>query len=261
MILTMIFAALSAVATAGLFVGMETLSLWWLLPIWLGLFLAVGLLHLLLIVLVVLLTPKSRLSPRRLCRLHRWAKLTLRWALVLLGLRVVVKGEERLPEGTLLLVGNHRSAYDPICTFAMLQKELSFVAKPGVLSIPVLGPALSKIGMLAIDRENARNAVTTIKQAAEHIKEGGISMGIYPEGTRSKDDNLLPFHSGSFKIAKLAGCPIAVASVRVKPRRFLPPSSMEIRIVDVMDAAYVADNNTAALSKRTQKALEKDLGL
>ena len=78
-------------------------------------------------------------------------------------------------------------------------------------------------------------------------------MGIYPEGTRSKSGALLPFHAGSFKIAALAKCPVAVASIRYEKRPL--SKRVDLHIVDVMDADYVTDHNTAAMAERAVAAI------
>lgn len=71
---------------------------------------------------------------------------------------------------------------------------------------------------MAIDRENPRNALLTIEKAAKLIESDEVSIGIYPEGTRSKECVLLPFHNGVFKIAQKASVPIVVASIQERSR-------------------------------------------
>ena len=259
MTLALIFAAISSGATALCVWG--GLSPWWILPVWLGFFAAATLAYVVLLFSsLYLFLPKGNPSPRTR-RIGQWCiKSLMRFLLVVLGVRVNIAGADGLPDVPYLLVSNHRSAFDPISTLAAVRSPLTFVAKPSVLTIPILGPLLGRLCFLAIDRENARNAVTTIKRAAELIKDVGLCIGIYPEGTRSKDGNLLPFHAGSFKIAKLAECPVAVVSVRVKKWGKLP-RRVELRVVDVMDADYVAAANTAAMAERCEQALREDLGL
>ena len=260
MLLTVIFAAVSGLLTALHLLG--GLSPWWLLPTWLGYFISTALLYILVVVFgLYLFLPKDAPSPRLRRFTHTIMKLTLQWVLVMLGIKVAVKGADKLPNTPYLLVGNHRSAFDPICTVAALSPYTVFVAKPGVLKIPILGPMLGRLCFQAIDRENARNAVTTIKRSAELIKDVGICVGIYPEGTRSKDGNLLPFHAGSFKIAKMAGCPVAVVTVRYE-KGLLPWGKRAcLHVADVMDEAYVAENNTAAMVERAEAVIREDLGL
>ncbi len=263
MTLTLLFASLSGLAMTILFALCPTLSFWWRLPIWLGFYVALALTCIILLVLALyLFLPKGNPSPR----LRRFTQtiiyLVLSWVLVMLGIRVTVKGADKLPSTPYLLVGNHRSAFDPLCSLVAFSNEMVFVAKPGVMKIPVIGSVLERLCFLAIDRENARNAVTTIKRSAELIKDVGLSVGIYPEGTRSKDGNLLPFHAGSFKIAKLAGCPVAVVTIRYEKNGLLPWNKrVYLQVVDVMDEAFVAENNTAAMSERAEAAIRADLEL
>lgn len=260
MILTLIFATVSGLLTALHLLG--GMSLWWLLPTWLGYFISTALLYVLVVVFgLYFFLPKEDPSPKRRCFTHTIMKLTLQWVLVMLDIKVTVAGADKLPDTPYLLVGNHRSAFDPITTVAALPSHVVFVAKPGVLKIPVIGSILERLCFLAIDRENPRNAVTTIKRSAELIKDVGLSVGIYPEGTRSKDGSLLPFHAGSFKIAKLAGCPVAVATIRYE-KGWLPWSKRAyLHVVDVMDAAYVGESNTAAMTERAETAIRADLEL
>lgn len=263
MILTVLFASLSGLAMTILFALCPTLSFWWRLPIWLGFYVAVALVYLLVVVLgLYFFLPEGDPSPRRRHFTQRIVKLTLQWVLVMLGIQVKIEGANELPDTPYLLVGNHRSAFDPITSLAAFPDDMVFVAKPSVLKIPIIGSILERLCFLAIDRENARNAVATIKRSAELIKDVGLCVGIYPEGTRSKDGNLLPFHAGSFKIAKLANCPVAVATIRYEKRGLLPWNKLvHLHVVDVMDATYVAESNTAAMAERTEKELREDLGL
>ena len=263
MILTLLFAALSGLAMTVLFALCPTLSFWWRLPVWLGFYVGTALLYIVILFGSFLLLPKEDPSPRLRHRCHRWIELTLSWIFVTIGYKVTVNGADKLPNTPFLLVGNHRSAFDPLCAECVLAgHDIAFVCKPGVMNIPVIGKILSNLRFLAIDRENARNAVTTIKRSAELIKDVGLSVGIYPEGTRSKDGSLLPLHAGSFKIAKLANCPVAVVTVRYEKRGLLPWNKrVHLHVVDVMDETYVTENSTAQMTERAEKAIREDLGL
>ncbi len=261
MALTLLFAAVSGGITALLWAG--GLSPWWLLPVWLGIFAALSLVGIVCMIGgLYLFLPKTDPSPRQRRITHRVMKAILRWLLVTLGMRVKITGTDKLPNDPYLLVCNHRSAFDPICTVAALSSHIVFVCKPSVLKIPVIGSTMARLCFLDIDRENARNAVTTIKRSAELIKDVGLCVGIYPEGTRSKTDDLLPFHAGSFKIAKLADCPVAVATIRYEKSGLLPWNKrVYLHIADVMDTAYVAESNTAAMTERAEAVMRKNLGL
>ena len=261
MLLTTVFAAIGGLLTA--LHLLDGMSLWWVLPAWLGYSVSAALLYILVVVFgLYFFLPKEDPSPKRRHFTHTIMKLTLQWVLVILGIKVTVEGADKLPHTPYLLVGNHRSAFDPITTIAALDTPIVFVAKPSVLSIPIIGTILERLCFLGIDRENARNAVTTIKRAAELIKDVDLSVGIYPEGTRSRDGSLLPLHAGSFKIAKLAACPVAVVTVRYEKSGLLPwNKQVHLQVVDVMEEAFVADSGTAPMAERTETAIRTNLGL
>ena len=136
-------------------------------------------------------------------------------AMKLLRIRVHVSGIEKIPKDTkLLFVSNHRSNFDPIITWYALKKwEIAFVSKPENFKIPFFGRIIRKCCFMPIDRENPRNAIVTINRAAKLLKKQEVSIGVYPEGTRSKTCELLPFHNGVFKIAQKAAAPIVVLSI------------------------------------------------
>ena len=247
MTLTLLFAALSGVIMTLLFAFNPMLSFWWRIPVWLGIYAGLGLVHLIVIITCVLTLPRSS-------TLRSWVRLTMDWVLTLLGYRIRLTGTETLPCVPFLLVCNHRSAFDPLCTMAVMAQSPIFVAKPSVFRIPLIGAIMRRLGFMPIDRENARNAVTTIKQAAALIREERLCVGIYPEGTRSKTGELLPFHAGSFKIAAMAGCPVAVAAIRYE-KRGLWGKRVRLQIVDVMDADFVSANTTAVMADRAKEAI------
>ena len=130
--------------------------------------------------------------------------------------RTHVTGAEKLPtDRGFLLVCNHRSMFDPLVVLDKLRRyNIAFLSKPENMRIPVAGRVAYGAGFLPVDRENDRKALVTIKTAAEYLKSGVCSMAVYPEGTRSKTGELLPFHAGSFKIAQKANAPLVIAMVR-----------------------------------------------
>ena len=133
----------------------------------------------------------------------------------LLRIHVHVSGIEKIPKDTkLLFVSNHRSNFDSIITWYALKKwKLAFVSKPENFKIPFFGRIIRRCCFLPIDRENPRKAIVTINRAAKLLKKQEVSIGVYPEGTRSKTCELLPFHNGVFKIAQKADVPIVVLSI------------------------------------------------
>lgn len=178
----------------------------------------------------------------------------------LMRIRVHESDEVELPEGRWLLVGNHRSAFDPIVTgWALRRYGLAFISKPENLRIPMVGAFLHKAGFLGIDRNNDRAALRTILAAAEMIKSGAASVAVYPEGTRSHASGMLPFRNGVFKIAQKARVPIVIAAVRgadqVAKRAPLRATDVYIDICGVLDADFVAQHKTNEIGEVVQKCI------
>ena len=178
------------------------------------------------------------------------------------GVRPVVTGIEKLPkDGRFLFVSNHCSIFDPMIVMDRLRDfNISFISKPENMAIPIAGKTLYGAGFLAIDRENDRNALKTILTAADYLKRDLCSIGIYPEGTRSKTGTLLPFHAGSFKIAQRAKVPVVVACMRgsEKAQTVNPFSSNRIwlEILDVIPAEDVASHRTDALAEQVREMIQ-----
>lgn len=125
------------------------------------------------------------------------------------GTTVTVLGEDRIPDEPVLYVGNHRSYFDILLTYSRCKNLTGFVAKKEMLSYPLLRTWMKRVYCLFLDRDNVREGLKTILTAIDQVKNG-ISIFIFPEGTRNKGEelSLLPFHAGSFKIAEKSGCPI-----------------------------------------------------
>ena len=135
-----------------------------------------------------------------------WA---FRIILRLAGTRMIVKGEENVPKDTAVLyVGNHRSFFDILVTYIRVPRPTGYVAKLELKKVPLLSNWMTNLHCLFLDRKNIKEGLKTILAGVEKAKSG-ISICIFPEGTRNKvNTELLPFHEGSFKIADKAGVPI-----------------------------------------------------
>ena len=178
-------------------------------------------------------------------------------------LRIRTKGMERLPAGRFLLVGNHRSNYDPIATLWALRRrgvDVAFITKPENMRIPLVR-FIHKINFLVIDRDNPRNAVATINAAADLLERDVVNMGVYPEGTRSKAVQMGPFHNAVFKIAQKAKVPIVVAAISgtEKISKNMPwrHTDVTIDLCDVIDAGQTAEASTKDLGQRVRESLER----
>lgn len=130
------------------------------------------------------------------------------------GTEVTVIGEENIPDEPVLFIGNHRSYFDILLTYSRCKHLTGYVAKKEMLRYPLLRDWMKRLYCLFLDRDNPKEGLKTILQAIDYIKSG-ISICIFPEGTRNDGEELsiLPFHSGSFKIAEKSGCPIVPISM------------------------------------------------
>lgn len=230
--------------------------LFWLLIV----FLSLCVLAILLLAACALLVDKNRTYSTDSTFYRFLLDQATAFAVKLLRIHVHATGLERIPEhGRFLLVGNHRSNFDPILTWYVLKKEtLAFISKPENFRIPIFGRIICKCCFLPIDREDPRNAVKTIHAAAELLKTDTVSIGVYPEGTRSKTGQLLPFHNGVFKIAQKANVPIVVAiqgTEQIHKNIFRRRSNVQLTIADVISAEEVMASQTAELGQQVKNML------
>lgn len=200
-------------------------------------------------------------------RPNRFYRLLMLYVMALLTtlarIRLQVSGLELLPEGHWLLVCNHRSNFDPIVTgWALRRYDLAFISKPRNFRIPLVGPVIHKAGFLPIDRENDRAALRTIQTAAERLRQGVVSYGIYPEGTRNTGREMLPFRNGAFKIAQKAGTPIVIACIQgsdlVKDRFPWHSTTVRLKICKVLDAETVKTYRTTEIGEEVQRCINSE---
>ena len=132
-----------------------------------------------------------------------------RFCLFLAGARPTIIGEENVPKDkAVLYIGNHQSFFDILLTYVRVPRPTGYVAKLEMKKIPLLNIWMHYLHCQFLDRKNIKEGLKTILKCIEKIKNG-ISICIFPEGTRSKNkDEFLPFHDGSFKIATKTNCPI-----------------------------------------------------
>lgn len=151
-------------------------------------------------------------------RFNPWAKKTVSLAIVswafnvvlfISGVKRTVIGEENVPKDqAVLYVGNHRSIFDIVISYPRVPRPTGFIAKKEILRVPLLNIWMIYMDCLFLDRKDIRKGMEMILTAIDKVKNG-ISIFIYPEGTRNKTDAPLgEFKKGSFKIAQKTNCPI-----------------------------------------------------
>ena len=152
------------------------------------------------------------LKDRSSLAIVNWA---FRWVIRLSGTKVIAIGEENIPTDTAVLyVGNHRSFFDVVLTYVRVPRPTGYIAKKEMLKWPLLNIWMKDLHCLFLDRQDIKAGLKTILQAIEKAKNG-ISICIFPEGTRNKGEELsmLPFKDGALKISTKTGCPIVPISM------------------------------------------------
>lgn len=128
-------------------------------------------------------------------------------------IRMHASGLDKVPDNEhFLLVSNHRSSFDNMVQTYLLKKELfSYVTKQENFKIPIGRHFMKKLCYPSLNRGDIRSAVTVINKASSFIQNGYCSIGLFPEGTRTKDGKVGEFRPGCFKIVLKAKCPIVVS--------------------------------------------------
>jgi 1-acyl-sn-glycerol-3-phosphate acyltransferase len=151
---------------------------------------------------------KSWVKSRKLVRFF------FRGILFLAGVKYEVRGAENLPaeDESVLFVGNHRSYFDIIVLQTLVKGPIGFVAKKEFKHYPLLPLYMEDMGSIFLDRDNIRASLATIADGTDRL-EKGLSLGLFPEGTRNHGDELLPFKQGGYRMAEKSGRPIVLMAL------------------------------------------------
>jgi 1-acyl-sn-glycerol-3-phosphate acyltransferase len=182
---------------------------------------------------------------------------------------VAVFGMENLNRRqSYVLVANHQSQLDIPLLYGWIGTDIRWVLKKELRKVPIIGICCEKLGHIIIDRSDKAAAVKAINAAREKIVNG-TSILFFPEGTRSRDGNLLQFKKGAFKFALDLGIPILPISIR-GTRSLLPPDTMslfpgrvQMIIHKPIDTKVYNENRLDVLIEKTKatiaSALPKDV--
>jgi len=199
-------------------------------------------------------------------KFYRWiAESVVSIVLKVCRVKIHIRGIQKVPGDTkVLFTGNHRSNFDPMVTWMVFaENSPAFISKESNFKIPVVGRIIRRCCFMPIDRDNPRNAIKTINLAADLLKRQEVSIGVYPEGTRSKNCELLGFHNGVFKIAQKADAPIVVLAIRgtehIHKNAPFRKTEVYLDVAEVIPANDVNDMKTAEIGDRVRRALEYSL--
>ena len=260
--LSYVFMALSALGSILLVFGTQIHWLW-LLPIGLGMYVALNALFFLGLWFSTIFLPKKDPidKPRNFYGIIQFV---CDWAMTALRVKIRFNGMEKLPNKPFVLVSNHVSNFDPVVVLAKVKgRKIAFISKPSNFKIPVAGSYTHNAGFLAIDRENAMKAMRTIKRAAELVVSEQMIMGIYPEGTRSKTGELLEFKEGAFLLAKRAKAPVVVMTTKgtneIAKRMILRSTKVDLNVIEIIDAETVQNMKLSDLSAHVRESIANAL--
>jgi 1-acyl-sn-glycerol-3-phosphate acyltransferase len=173
-------------------------------------------------------------------------------------------GHEVNPEVSYVITPNHQGNVDILALILTLPLHFRWVIKRELLRIPFFGWALGRTGAISLDRDRSRESVKQLQDGSSKL-EGGWSLLIYPEGTRSPDQNLLPFKKGPFRLALDKKVPILPVTVngafKILPRKtLLPrPGHLTVTLGEPIHTENLAVQDVPALMEQTRDAILKNL--
>ena len=195
------------------------------------------------------------------------AMLYVQFLITLARLRIRTKGLEQTPkEGRFLLVCNHLNDIDPAVLMHVFPKsQLAFISKRENDRKFLVGKLMHKLLCQPINRENDREALKTILNCIQILKEDKTSVAVFPEGYTSLDGKLHPFRSGVFKIALKAKVPVVVCTVQdtqyaLKTAMKLRSPQIQIHLVGVIQPEEFQGLTAVELGNRVHAMMEEDLG-
>ncbi|MBL6689296.1 MAG: 1-acyl-sn-glycerol-3-phosphate acyltransferase [Pseudomonadales bacterium] len=189
-----------------------------------------------------------------------WARLN---AIVTL-MPVTVEGKEKLQPGqSYVLVANHLSLVDIYVLYGYTGIDLKWVMKKELRNVPVLGYACHLMGHIYVDRSNTEKALESIEEAREHIRDG-MCVVFFPEGTRSRTQELRQFKKGAFRMAQDLGVPVVPVSIH-DTNRVLPSDTLDwrpgpVKLVFHDPIPVNADTNINELAVETRDIIVDALG-
>ena len=131
----------------------------------------------------------------------------------MVGVRWEPIGRERLDSNqTYIFMSNHTSNIDPPVFVPLIGRRVFVLVKKELFRVPIFGYAMRRAQFIEVDRSNRDAAVDSVRRAVEVLKSG-LSMMVYPEGTRSRDGRLLPFKKGPFHLAMDSGIPVVPVTI------------------------------------------------
>jgi 1-acyl-sn-glycerol-3-phosphate acyltransferase len=190
---------------------------------------------------------------------------TVRLALAIVGLRVVVEGEGRILDRPAVYCANHTSNVEPPVVFAALRRlapKLAILYKAELRKLPILNIGFDLVGFIPVDRGNREQTSRALETAVARLN-AGTSFFVFPEGTRSRTGDLLPFRKGAIVMAMRAGAPIvpiAITGARDAMRKgssIIRPTTIRLRLGPPIETHGVADDRRDELVHSVRSEVQR----
>ena len=189
---------------------------------------------------------------------RHWARRVLGVA----GVRVALEGAGHLPLGEARIVSaNHASFFDILALLGYLPVDAKFIAKKEIFAIPILGQAMHAAGHVAMDRGHQKQAFGAYDRAAAEMRAKNLAIVVYPEGTRTRSGELLPFKKGAFVFAIASGAPIVPCwvegafRVNHKGDWRIRPGTIRLTLGPPIATRGLSVDDRDALADRTRQAM------
>jgi 1-acyl-sn-glycerol-3-phosphate acyltransferase len=180
------------------------------------------------------------------------------------GVRVEVRGSERIPVGACIFAANHTSSADAPAVVGAIPRRIAILLKRSLFDWPIVGQAFSLAHFIPVDRFNRDSAIESVDKATEAIRNGQ-SFLIYPEGTRSPDGRLQTFKKGTAVMAIKSGVPVVPVACsnahRIMEKRKLNihPGKIVVEFLDPIDPANYSLEQRDALTQQLHGRLAAGL--
>ncbi|MEG1800743.1 MAG: lysophospholipid acyltransferase family protein [Oscillospiraceae bacterium] len=187
----------------------------------------------------------------------KWAKSLLKLA----GAEVTVIGTENLPHTPAVFVANHQGNFDIPILLSCLDRPNGLIAKVELKKLPIIRDWMELLGCVFIDRDNPRQSLGALNDAGKNLVDSGRSFIIFPEGTRSRGDEIGEFKSGAFRIATKVGAPIVPiamdGSYRLmeQNKMWITPAKVTVRILPQIDTAGKSREEIKTLAQEVRQVI------
>ena len=178
--------------------------------------------------------------------------------------RVQATGQKNILDEPAIYAANHASQLDIPIMCTCVNRPMFFIAKIELKKVPILSQYIKVVGMILVDRKNRERAMASMRTAIQDI-QGGKSIAAFPEGTRTKTGELLPFKKGIFTIAKEGRIPIVPIAIVGSAKAlasgsfFIRPATVELRILPALNSDEFFNMSIEEMADHTRSLIQQEI--